>query len=749
MLSLIKRFYIKFAPQGVLNPDDANHWKEKILYFFIFVSLFLIFLMGLLNFPDVIKHNYWVIIITLTIAYIGCLIIFFSPTISYKKRATIASFLVYAVGVSIIYTVGPILASREWLFSFSIIASVLLGWPGAIISIIMNTTTFIGIGIMIKIGFWNDLLVTSEPLFFWIQISTDLFFINVSTTLFVTFLFQKIEQSDRSAKKNSKLLLREQAELIDAKIKLEKEAKDRIEVERSMIESEKKYKHLFNNAPVGMFEINNLTKEFVSVNDVMCLFTGYSKEEFLSLNPLDLLAKESQNLFLKRYDLVSKGQKISNNAEYTIIKNDNQKLSVILNNDLDYQNKRAEISHVVVHDITKLKLAEEEKIKAQKVAGEQKKLALVGQIAGQMAHDFNNILSIIMGNSELSLVDCQEPQTRKSLNLIFEQTLRGKNLTKNLVAFAKSQEPKQELFSISKKINLVLNLLKKDIEGIELIIETKPDIPYLLADPGMIEHAIVNLIQNSIHATSKTENPKIFIRTYSFDNDVSFEIEDNGCGIPKEYVENIFEPSFTLKGAKDVAGLYESSIKGTGYGMANVKKYIDLHKGRIFLESKLGSGTKITINLPILRQNLSIGEKLELIEGIGHFEKSILLVEDETAISNIQYRVLTHDPCNHNVDIANTGTIAMDLFDRNNYDFVSLDYTLPGKINGMYVYTHIRKTNKTIPILFISGNIDFLESIKELKQKDDYVDHLAKPCQNIDYIKSINNLLEHESTVKQ
>lgn len=77
MLSLIKRFYIKFAPQGVLNPDDANHWKEKILYFFIFVSLFLIFLMGLLNFPDVIKHNYWVIIITLTIAYIGCLIIFF------------------------------------------------------------------------------------------------------------------------------------------------------------------------------------------------------------------------------------------------------------------------------------------------------------------------------------------------------------------------------------------------------------------------------------------------------------------------------------------------------------------------------------------------------------------------------------------------------------------------------------------------------------------------------------------------
>lgn len=747
ILSLIKRLYTRFAPQGVLDPNDANHWKEKILYTFIFISVFLIFLMGMINFPDVIKHNYWVIVITITISYMGCLVMFFFPAISYKKRAAMASFLVYAVGVSIIYTVGPILASREWLFSFSIIASVLLGWPGAIFSITVNTITLIGISILIKIGFWKDLLVTPEPLFFWFQIATDLFFINLSTTLFVTLLFQKIEQSDRNAKKNSNLLLSEQVKLTDAKIKLEKEITDRKVAERSMIESERRYRHLFNNAPVGMFEINILTKKFVSVNDVMCKYTGYSKEEFLRLHPLDLLTKESQNLFLKRYELVSKGEKIADNAEYNLIKKNNQKVSAILNNDLAYRNKSLEISQIVVHDITKLKLAEEEKIKAQKVAGEQKKLALVGQIAGKMAHDFNNVLSIIMGNTELSLLDCQESQTKRALNLILEQTLRGKNLTKNLVAFAKSQEPKQESFDIDKKVNLVLNLLKKDIEGIELIIETKPNLPHLIADPGMIEHALVNLIQNSIHATSKIENPKIFIRTYFLDDQINFEIEDNGCGIPKEYVEIIFEPSFTLKGTKDVTGSYERGIKGTGYGMANVKKYIELHKGRISLESRLGSGTKVTINLPIMKQNLSINEKIELLEGIGHSEKSILLVEDEIAISDIQYRILTQDPCNHHVDIANTGTIAVDLFDRNKYDFVSLDYILPGKINGMDVYTHIRKTKKTIPILFISGNIDFLESIKELKQKDDYLDHLAKPCQNIDYIKCINKLLEYKSTV--
>ena len=67
---------------------------------------------------------------------------------------------------------------------------------------------------------------------------------------------------------------------------------------------------------------------------------------------------------------------------------------------------------------------------------------------------------------------------------------------------------------------------------------------------------------------------------------------------------------------------------------------------------------------------------------------------------------------------------------------------LPGKINGMDVYHHIRKTNQTVPVLFISGNIEFLESIKELKQKDAYIDHLSKPCQNKDYVNGINKLLE-------
>ncbi|WP_457551988.1 PAS domain S-box protein [Desulfobacula sp.] len=504
--------------------------------------------------------------------------------------------------------------------------------------------------------------------------------------------------------------------------------------------SEKKYRYLFQNAPAGIYEIDFEKLRFINVNEIMCKYSGYSEEEFLSMNPLDLLTENSKNLYMERLEKLFAGKKVELNVEHSILKKDGQKLNVELNNDFIYKKGKLKGARVVVHDITQFKKAEQEKIKAQKIAGEQKKLALVGQVAGKMAHDFNNILGVIMGNAELSLMDCEDDETKKTLELIFEQTIRGRNLTRNLVAFAKDQEPKQVFFRINEKIDLVLNLMRKDLEGIDLIKEEKPGVPDLLADPGMIEHALVNLIQNSIHAISTKEHPRIVIRTYCRCENICIEVEDNGCGIQREHLENIYEPSFTLKGTRDVTGSYEAGIKGSGYGMANVKKYIEQHKGSLLVESEFGSGMKITISLPVIKKELTKEEKVQIQKERIYFDKYILLVEDEQAISGVQYAILSQEPCNHKVDVANDGQVALDLFNRNKYDLISLDYMLPGKINGMDVYNYIRKTDKKIPILFISGNIEFLESIKELKQKDVNIDYLFKPCQNKDYVSGINGL---------
>ena len=394
-----------------------------------------------------------------------------------------------------------------------------------------------------------------------------------------------------------------------------------------------------------------------------------------------------------------------------------------------------------VIDISDRIKIENEKIQAQKVAADQEKYALVGQIAGKMAHDFNNVLGIIMSQSELALLDCDDSEMKKTFELIFDQTLRGKNLTKNLNAFAKSSEPKQKQFSINDKIDFVLKLLRNDLENIDVEKEAPASIE-IVADPGMIEHSLVNLIQNAIHALSLNDKPRIMIRIFEKNQTMFIEIEDNGCGIPEEHLENVYDPSFTLKGGQDVHGRFKAGIKGTGYGLSNVKKYIELHNGQTCIESRVGSGTKVTLSLPILKTALPSESEIEGPPSNVHSGKYILMVEDEPAISQAQFNMLTRSPMNHIVDIASNGQIAISMLEDNRYDLVSLDYMLPGRKNGMDVYLHIRETDKAIPILFISGNIEFLESIEKLKQDDPHLDHLSKPCTSKEYLTSINKLLD-------
>ncbi len=395
----------------------------------------------------------------------------------------------------------------------------------------------------------------------------------------------------------------------------------------------------------------------------------------------------------------------------------------------------------IIRDISSIKEMEAQKIHAEKIALEKSKYALIGQIAGKMAHDFNNVLGIIMGNAELSLLDCPEGEQKEALELIYEQTIRGKNLTRNLVAFAKNQEPNQEFFQVTRTIDLVIRLLKKDLGKIRILREEAPALPEIFADPGMLEHSLVNLFQNAIHALSKTQDPCIRIRTYCRDNRLCLSLEDNGCGISAHSMDRVFEPSFTLKGRKDSVNAYDNEIKGTGYGLANVKKYIDQHQGRIVVKNNPALGMTFSICLPIVKKTaeperiLSRGD-LPLIK-----EKQILLVEDEKAMLDVQLRLLKQSPHCHQVSVAKCAGDAVLLFDTNDFHLVSLDYILEDGSNGMEVYTHIREKDKRVPILFVSGNIEFLESVNALKQKDHLMDHLSKPCRGEEYLNAVTRLL--------
>lgn len=513
----------------------------------------------------------------------------------------------------------------------------------------------------------------------------------------------------------------------------------RIQAEEALRQSEERYRDIFNSLMDVYFRttIKGIIENASPSSEAVL---GYSAKELIGQN-VDMLYQDLKDREELLKALRKKGQ--VRGFELQFKKKDGTPCSISVNAALNYGINGEPLGlSGTIRDSTERKQQEQEKLIAQHTAAEHEKYALVGQIAGKMAHDFNNILAAIMGNTELALLDCPDAKIRKTLQLVFDQAIRGKNLTRNLVAFAKDQEPKQEYFRINEKIELVLNLLAKELECIDVIRAYGSGLPDLLADPGMIEHALVNLVHNSLHAISMVEHPNIVIRTYQKGEPICLEIEDNGCGIPEEFLDKIYDPAFTLKGSKDQTGSYRPDIKGTGYGMSNVKKYIDQHKGTISITSKVGKGTKTTITLPVIKKELTAEEIAEVAQEEHYSRKYILLVEDEQAISDVQYQILTTEPCNHKVDIAPNGKVALDLYDRNKYDFISLDYLLPGEINGMDIYRHIRQSHKKIPILFVSGNLEFLESIKIMQQRDIYLDHLSKPCQNLQYVKSINRLME-------
>lgn len=524
-----------------------------------------------------------------------------------------------------------------------------------------------------------------------------------------------------------------------------KEITERIKAENALKESEQRYRRLTQNSPDMIYRM--------SLPDGRYEFVSFAAQEMFGQPPQvwyespilirELIHPAWQDYFKEQWENLLQGN-VPPTYEYQII-HSKKGVRWINQRNILVRGEHGELKAIegIATDITDRKKTEKEKIEAQKIASENEKQALVGQIAGKIAHDFNNILGIIMGNAELAILDCMDEELSKTLELIYKQTIRGKNLTRNLVAFARDQEPRQEFFKISEKVDLVVSLMKKDLEGVELIRQDKAGVPELLADPGMIEHALVNLIQNAIHATSKTGAPKIILRTYAIDEGIFFEIEDNGCGIAEKHLDKIYEPAFTLKGSRDLDEAYRKSIKGTGYGMANVRKYVEQHRGEIEVKSAVGEGTLFKISFPIVKKELTAKEK-QLVDSSEHIEgKTILVVEDEPDIAHILYRILGSPPCSHRVDIANTGEMAMDLFERNNYDFVSLDYVLPGSTDGMDVYRFIREKDQRVPVLFVSGNIEFIESIKTLRKMDARLDHLAKPFRNVDYIRHLNKMINN------
>ena len=291
----------------------------------------------------------------------------------------------------------------------------------------------------------------------------------------------------------------------------------------------------------------------------------------------------------------------------------------------------------VASDITAQKLAESEHEKIESLLHQAQKMEAVGKLAGGVAHDFNNMLTVINGYSQVLLLDMPESDPNySSIQEINKAGERSANLTRQLLAFARKQTIMPEVLNLNVTIESMLKLLKRLIgENIKPIWKPAANLWKVKMDPSQIDQILANLLVNARDAiagvgevTITTGNENVdgaFCRTHQDSAPgkyVLLSVGDNGCGMDEKTLGQIFEPFFTTK----------KEGEGTGLGLATVFGIVKQNSGFINVYSEPGKGTTFKIYLPLHEpEDADSGEntgKQEIFTG----HETILLVEDETAL---------------------------------------------------------------------------------------------------------------------
>jgi len=353
--------------------------------------------------------------------------------------------------------------------------------------------------------------------------------------------------------------------------------------------------------------------------------------------------------------------------------------------------------------------SEEAKLKRQ--VAQATKMQLVGQLAGGVAHDFNNILTAIIGHCDLMLMrHTPGDSDYDDIQQIKSNSNRAAGLTRQLLAFSRQQTLRPQVLQLPDAVSEVSHLLKRLLgETVELVVKHGRSLGPIRADPGQLEQVIINLAVNARDAMAAKGGGTLTIQTYSVKADQVAElgsdilpiadysalsVADTGTGIPANILGKIFEPFFTTK---EVG-------KGTGLGLSTVYGIVKQSGGFIFADSKVGEGTRFVIYLPVHREEAGTGmarkqEKTKKDELWG--SGTVLLVEDEPMVRTVAERALTRH--GYTVITADNGEDALEVLAKGEpIDLLISDVVMPG-MDGPTMVREARESRPDLKILFMSG----------------------------------------------
>ena len=526
----------------------------------------------------------------------------------------------------------------------------------------------------------------------------------------VVFLLALLWTLETRRKNN--LLLHAQVELKAAHDKLEERVQERTRELRKQIEarehaqkalgrSEERFAKAFRTNPVPLTLLAVSDQQYVDANDSFLQMTGFKRDDVLGRTPagLKLFPKPET---LERILNALADKRLVRNLQTELCTQDGRTLTVLISAEAFELENQAHFL-MSIQDIT-------ERLNVENQLRQAQKMEVVGQIAAGVAHDFNNILTVIQGHAELQLnVGKLDESLAESLREISHAATRAASLTRQLLAFSRKQMLQRRPLDLRESLDHLSKMLQRIIgEHIDLRVQCAENIPPVLADAISLEQIVINLAVNArdamprggpltitaepvnVDAKHMEREPDAMIGTF-----VRLSVADEGSGMTDNVRRKIFEPFFTTK---EVG-------KGTGMGLATVYGIVKQHHGWIEVESKPGAGSVFRVFLPMADQEAQKESEsgTSLIRAADVQSRTIFIVEDEAPLREMASKILQR--LGHRVVQAKDGPEALALWPqhRKEIDLLFTDMVMPGGMTGRELADRLLRENPRMHVIYTTG----------------------------------------------
>lgn len=452
-----------------------------------------------------------------------------------------------------------------------------------------------------------------------------------------------------------------------------------------MKQSEERYRTVVEGAHDGICVIEK-DNRLKFVNKRLTEIQGYPREELIGKDFCDFVDEESKRFMADRFARWGRGEKLSSSFELNAVRKNGDIRNIELNAKVT-KSSESEMNYIVfMKDITEKKKMEEQLLQTEK-------LRALGEMASGVAHDFNNALAAILGNTQLLLYTEQDEETREALKTIEKVARDSAQTVKRLQEFTRKRS-RQELFKldvnsiVKDAIEITKPKWRNDAQGKGIHIEVSSflgEVPSVAGDASELREVIMNLIFNAVEAMP--QGGTIEFRTFRKGGDVHIRIADTGIGMDEENRKKIFEPFFTTK-----------PFSNTGLGLSMSYGIIKRFNGEIKVESKVGSGTAFSIVLPVAVEGKEAVAPHAMIKPVK--SARILVIDDEDTVREVLEKMLSQ--VNHRVTVARNGDEGLRLFQEKEFDIVLTDLGMPG-MSGWEVCQKIKKMNPYTPVGMITG----------------------------------------------